>query len=103
MPLPEPGSDFIRGAPNRVMMITLAVTGKGGVGKTSIAAGLERTFARKGNRVIALDMDPSPNLWYSGCGREGQPADIIPLISRGGPDHRTDRGPTRGLRSGVQD
>ncbi len=83
MPLPVPGSDFIRGAPNRVMMITLAVTGKGGVGKTSIAAGLARTFARKGNRVIALDMDPSPNLWYSlGCGREGQPADIIPLISR---------------------
>jgi CO dehydrogenase maturation factor len=65
------------------MMITLAVTGKGGVGKTSIAAGLARTFARKGKRVIALDMDPSPNLWYSlGCGREGQPPDIVPLIAR---------------------
>ncbi|HTY15909.1 MAG TPA: ArsA-related P-loop ATPase [Methanoregulaceae archaeon] len=65
------------------MMITLAVTGKGGVGKTSIAAGLARSFARKGRRVIALDMDPSPNLWYSlGCGREGEPADIIPLIAR---------------------
>ncbi|MCU0629644.1 MAG: AAA family ATPase [Methanoregulaceae archaeon] len=64
-------------------MITLAVTGKGGVGKTSIAAGLARTFARKGLRVIALDMDPSPNLWYSlGCGIAGQPGTIIPLISR---------------------
>lgn len=64
-------------------MITLAVTGKGGVGKTSIAAGLARTFARKGMRVIALDMDPSPNLWYSlGCGAAGQPDTIIPLISR---------------------
>jgi CO dehydrogenase maturation factor len=64
-------------------MITLAVTGKGGVGKTSIAAGLARTFARKGMRVIALDMDPSPNLWYSlGCGEPGQPDTIIPLISR---------------------
>ena len=64
-------------------MITLAVTGKGGVGKTSVAAGLARSFARKGRRVIALDMDPSPNLWYSlGCGREGQPADTIPLIAR---------------------
>jgi CO dehydrogenase maturation factor len=64
-------------------MITLAVTGKGGVGKTSIAAGLARTFARNGMRVIALDMDPSPNLWYSlGCGEAGQPDTIIPLISR---------------------
>ncbi len=64
-------------------MITLAVTGKGGVGKTSIAAGLARTFARKGMRVIALDMDPSPNLWYSlGCGAAGQPDTITPLISR---------------------
>jgi CO dehydrogenase maturation factor len=71
------------GTTHRVMMITLAVTGKGGVGKTSIAAGLARTFARKGMRVIALDMDPSPNLWYSlGCGAEGKPGDIIPLISR---------------------
>jgi CO dehydrogenase maturation factor len=66
-----------------MMMITLAVTGKGGAGKTSIAAGLARTFAKRGKRVIALDMDPSPNLWYSlGCGDEGLPADIIPLISR---------------------
>ncbi len=66
-----------------MMMITLAVTGKGGVGKTSIAAGLARTFARTGKRVIALDMDPSPNLWYSlGCGVPGQPDTIIPLISR---------------------
>jgi CO dehydrogenase maturation factor len=80
---PNIRSCFIRGAANRVIMITLAVTGKGGVGKTSIAAGLARTFARKGKRVIALDMDPSPNLWYSlGCGHEGQPADIIPLIAR---------------------
>jgi len=64
-------------------MITLAVTGKGGVGKTSIAAGLARTFAKKGMRVIALDMDPSPNLWYSlGCGAAGQPDTITPLISR---------------------
>lgn len=64
-------------------MITIAVTGKGGVGKTSIAAGLARTFARKGMRVIALDMDPSPNLWYSlGCGAAGQPDTITPLISR---------------------
>jgi CO dehydrogenase maturation factor len=65
------------------MMIILAVTGKGGVGKTSVAAGLARTFSRRGKKVIALDMDPSPNLWYSlGCGDEESPADILPLIAR---------------------
>jgi CO dehydrogenase maturation factor len=52
------------------LMIRIAVTGKGGSGKSTIAAGLARTFAGKGKRVIALDMDPSPNLYLSlGCDR----------------------------------
>lgn len=40
----------------------IAVSGKGGVGKTTIVAGLARSFARRGNKVIVLDVDPSPNL-----------------------------------------
>jgi CO dehydrogenase maturation factor len=49
-------------------MVKIAVTGKGGVGKTTIAAGLARAYARRGKKVIALDMDPSPNLLSSlGC------------------------------------
>jgi len=40
----------------------IAVSGKGGVGKTLIAGGLAYYFANKGLRTIAIDADPSPNL-----------------------------------------
>lgn len=40
----------------------VAITGKGGVGKTTIAAILARTMARSGRAVVAVDADPNPNL-----------------------------------------
>lgn len=40
----------------------LAVTGKGGVGKTTIAGTLARIMARNHERVLALDADSNPNL-----------------------------------------
>jgi CO dehydrogenase maturation factor len=40
----------------------LAVTGKGGVGKTTIVAGLARGFAERGMKVLAIDADPASNL-----------------------------------------
>jgi CO dehydrogenase maturation factor len=43
----------------------LAVTGKGGVGKTTIAGTLARILARDHQRVLALDADSNPNLAIS--------------------------------------
>jgi len=40
----------------------IAVSGKGGVGKTLIAGVLAEFFAKKGFTVLAIDADPSPNL-----------------------------------------
>ncbi len=40
----------------------IAVSGKGGVGKTLIAGTLACHFAKKGLKTIAIDADPSPNL-----------------------------------------
>ena len=40
----------------------IAVTGKGGVGKTTISAALCCAFAEKGYKVVAIDADPDANL-----------------------------------------
>lgn len=40
----------------------IAVTGKGGVGKTTIAATLARLYADEGHPVLAADVDPDANL-----------------------------------------
>jgi CO dehydrogenase maturation factor len=51
--------------------LKIAVAGKGGSGKTTIAATLARILARRGHRVTALDGDPNPNLGVAlGMSRE---------------------------------
>jgi len=40
----------------------LAISGKGGVGKSTLAAALSLLLARKGQRVLAVDADPAANL-----------------------------------------
>ena len=40
----------------------IAVSGKGGVGKTLVSGILAGYFAEKGYKVMAIDADPSPNL-----------------------------------------
>jgi CO dehydrogenase maturation factor len=42
--------------------VKFAISGKGGVGKTTLSSGLARLFAEQGRRVIAIDADPDANL-----------------------------------------
>ncbi|MCS6907658.1 MAG: AAA family ATPase [Anaerolineales bacterium] len=50
----------------------LAITGKGGVGKTTLAALLAQAYADKGIQVLAVDADPAPCL----AGALGFPAEL---------------------------
>jgi|SRR6056300_999279 CO dehydrogenase maturation factor len=43
----------------------LATVGKGGSGKTTIAGTLTRIFAERGNKILAIDGDPNPNLAHT--------------------------------------
>lgn len=45
-----------------LMIMKIAVTGKGGVGKTTLSAVLSHLYAEEGKRVIAVDADPDANL-----------------------------------------
>jgi CO dehydrogenase maturation factor len=44
------------------LALKLAVSGKGGVGKTTVAAGLCLSLADRGFEILALDCDPDSNL-----------------------------------------
>ena len=54
----------------------IAVTGKGGVGKTTIAATLARLYADEGRPVLAADVDPDANLGLA----LGFPEDLLDSI-----------------------
>ena len=43
----------------------IAITGKGGSGKSTVAGTLARHAARRGRTVVAVDADPNPNLAIS--------------------------------------
>ena len=58
---------------------TGAISGKGGVGKSTVAGTLARLFAEGGQRVLAIDADPDANLASAlgvpaECGRRSTPS-----------------------------
>ncbi len=57
----------------------LAITGKGGVGKTTLTALLAYLFATDGRRVLAVDADPDANLGNALGVREDELAKIVPI------------------------
>jgi CO dehydrogenase maturation factor len=57
--------------------VKVAVTGKGGVGKTTVAAFLARCWRDLGHQVVAVDADPDANLAGT-LGYRGP--DITPLV-----------------------
>nr|WP_320027172.1 AAA family ATPase [uncultured Acetobacterium sp.] len=59
----------------------IAVTGKGGVGKTTIAATLARLYAKEGKRVIAADADPDANLALALGFTEAEADAIVPITA----------------------
>ena len=59
----------------------LAITGKGGVGKTTLAAILARLYADEGRTVLAADVDPDANLGLA-LGMSQEEVDSIIPISK---------------------
>ena len=59
--------------------VKIAISGKGGVGKTTVAALLARSLVRRGAQVLAVDADPDANLALALGAGERQPT---PLADR---------------------
>lgn len=78
----------------------IAVSGKGGSGKTTIAGTLARVMAGRGYRVIAVDDDSNPNLALTvGVGAEAAAA--LPPLPRDFLQERTDAEGNRWMELSV--
>lgn len=61
--------------------VKVAIGGKGGTGKTTVAGTLARALARAGRAVVAMDADSNPNL-HAMLGFTAEQADAIEAIPR---------------------
>ena len=59
----------------------IAITGKGGVGKTTLSAVLARLYAEEGKKVLAVDVDPDANLGLA-LGFSPDEVDAITPVSK---------------------
>lgn len=59
----------------------IAVCGKGGSGKSTIAGSLARELARRGHKVVAIDADPNPNLGISLGVGAGEVEAMTPILN----------------------
>ncbi len=57
----------------------IAISGKGGVGKSTLAAALALLMAREGRRILAVDADPDANLAAALGIPENEQQQIIPI------------------------
>lgn len=57
----------------------IAVTGKGGVGKTTLSSTLARLYAQEGRKVLAADVDPDANLGLALGFSEEELEEITPI------------------------
>jgi CO dehydrogenase maturation factor len=64
-------------------MPKLAITGKGGVGKTTLTALLSYVYAQRGKDVIAIDADPAGNLGLAFGLSAAMDADLKPIAEMG--------------------
>jgi CO dehydrogenase maturation factor len=60
-------------------MPKIAITGKGGVGKTTLAALLAHIYAGTGHSVIAIDADPAASLAYALGMPDELAAQVVPI------------------------
>ncbi len=61
-------------------MLKLAITGKGGVGKTTLSALLAYVFSERGHSVLAIDADPATGL-AAACGVPPEQAAAITPVA----------------------